>query len=48
MYGTGSIPSGMPAGPAGCGGALIAIVIVIVLIAAFIAAVWWAVHDVGA
>jgi hypothetical protein len=35
----------MPAGPAGCRGAMIAIAIVVLLIAAFIAAVWWALRD---
>ena len=45
---TGDLPSsGMPAGPTGCRGAVFAIVIVVLLIGAFIAAVWWALRDLG-
>jgi hypothetical protein len=45
---TGDVSSGMPAGPTGCRGAVLAIVIVALLIALFIAAAWWALRDVGA
>ena len=38
---------GMPAGPAGCRAGCVVLVIVALLIGAFIAAVWWALRDIG-
>ena len=43
---TGDLP-GLPSGTTGCRRAVIAIVIVILLIGAFIAAVWWALRNLG-
>jgi hypothetical protein len=43
---TGDMSSGMPAGPSGCRGLIVAIVIVMVLMGGFIAAIWWALRDV--
>lgn len=44
---TGDVSSGMPAGPADCRGAVIAIAIVVLLMGAFFAAVWWMLRDIG-
>jgi hypothetical protein len=45
---TGDMSSGMPAGPLGCGGAVVVLAIVVVLAAVFVAGIWWCLRDIGA
>ena len=46
-FSTASASSGAPAGPAGCGVALIVINIVLLLISAFIAVIWLTLGETG-